>query len=462
MLAPAGTLFLLLLCLAATCLSIGLQGFYFPVGNNSYHIPIVEGWMDDQQFASDQFIQSLRYHTSYVWPVARAMTEWLDVFDTFFLLHVANRLAMLIGMAVLIRELGVRSMAGLSAAIMTLAVTRYLLSASGPGDHDLFMPSLNHSSLTWPFLFASLIFLVRKQIILSVAAQGPIFAINAFVAICGGPALIAGSLPIWPKARRERIAFLWRWAIGLGLAFAIAGTTILWIIDSILDQPKPEPFSFIGFLHIYYLNHWFITAASPRRLISFVLVAGCGAACLAMCGPRIRPLLYVWGAYLALFIMGAALPLLADSRLLLDLHPMRVGAGCVVMLSVIAIVAYLALVLEAEGPRLERLAAGLALLCFAIGQEALLIMTLCVFVVVVSRRSRWPCGRFLSPSIGWLPASGRRASRTRRRSWRWLPPGCWWWPASGRPTKLRPTTCRRLRPRGTRAFGCAIEPPSEA
>ena len=93
---PASTASVLLLGCVAAAVSIGLQGFYFAVINNSYHIPIVDGWIDNPHFASDQYIQSLRYHTSYVWPLAHQMAKWLGTYDTFLLLHVANRLAMVL------------------------------------------------------------------------------------------------------------------------------------------------------------------------------------------------------------------------------------------------------------------------------------------------------------------------------------------------------------------------------
>ncbi len=418
--APAGLFVLLVLSCIATGVSIGLQGYYYAVVNNSYHIPIVDGWMDDPQFATDQLIQSLRYHTSFVWPLAHLVAKWLGTYNTFVLLHVANRLAMFVGMALLIRELGTRSVAGVSAAVMTLAVTRYLLAASGPGDHDLFMPFLNHSSLTWPFMFASWIFLVRGQVMLALALQGPVFAVNAFVAICGGPAIAAGTLVLIPADRRARLIFLGKWVAGLGLSIAIAAPTMLWILRSFTDQPAAEPFSFIGFLKSYYVNHWFITAAAPRRLISFVLVCGCGLAGLVTIGKRARSLVWVWCGYLLLFVAGVALPFLADSRVLLDLHPMRVGAGCLVMLSVIAIVAHVGRVLETDASSsAEIAAAGFALFCLAVGQAALVAMAISVaFIVILSRRTShlaWSAARqptvWLALAVGLFAVTGWRAWR---------------------------------------------------
>ena len=381
---PASTASVLLLACVAAAVSVGLQGFYFAVINNSYHIPIVDGWIDDPQFASDQYIQSLRYHTSYVWPLAHQMARWLSTHDTFLLLHVANRVAMFFGLGLLVRALGVRTLAGVSACVLSIAVTRYLLAASGPGEHDLFMPFLNHSSLTWPFLFASWLFLLRGRIALSLAMQGPVFAVNAFVAICGGPAVAAGCLAALPSGRATRRAGLLQLLAGLALALAIAAPTIRWILDSFTEQPAAAPFSFLGFLHSYYMKHWYVTAASPRRLVSFCIVALGGLACLRLLGPPARCLVPVWWGYLAVFAAGAALPYVADSRVLLVLHPMRVGAGCLVMLCVVAIVAYLGRTLEAMPSPAAALAAALGLLGFAAGQGGLVVMAIAVGFVAVS------------------------------------------------------------------------------
>ena len=404
---PMAWQLLSLACLAAA-VSIGLQGYYFGVINNSYHIPIVEGWFNDPQFATDQYIQSLRYHTSYVWPFARVMTRWLSTYDTFVVLHVANRLAMFVGFALLLRQLGVRTLAGLSAGLMTLALTRYLLAASGPGEHDLFMPFLNHSSLTWPFLFASWLFLLRGQLVAALAMQGPVFAINAFVAICGGPAVAAGALVFRPAGRQLRRVFAWRLIAGIGLALLIAAPTIAWILASYTDQPAAAPFSFIAFLKSYYLKHWYVTAASPRRLVSFVIVGSSGLLCLHLLGDRAKSLIPVWWGYLAVFAAGALLPYVLDSRTLLVLHPMRVGAGCLVMLSVLVIVAQLSQVLEEPGRALRRYAGAVGLLGFAAGQAGLLLMAAAVVVTVLPVRRSLPFRRRIagggSAALAWLAA----------------------------------------------------------
>ena len=403
-----------LLCCAGALASVGLQGFYFAVGNNSYHIAIVENWMADPQFARDEYVQSLRYHTSYVWPVVRQLIGILDLYHAFLLAHICNRIAMFTGIALLAREFGLQTRSSLAIAISAVVTTRYLLAASAPGEHDLFMAFLNHSSLTWPFIFASWLLVLRKQPVLALALQGPVFAINAFVAICGGPAILAGLYSIWRHDRRLRLAFGGRCLAGVAAALIIAGPTITWIARSMTDQLAPAPFSFSGFLHSYYLNHWFLSATSARRLASFGLVCVGGAACLVMAGDRVRGLLAVWLAYAAVFVAGACLPLLADSRLLFDLHPMRVGAGCLVMLSVIAIVLHVTSVLVLGRP-IDRLLAGLALVSFVVGQDALLLMFVCILglaarVNTASMLARW--GRPLATLIDRVATKVHLPDRT--------------------------------------------------
>ncbi len=50
-------------------LSIVLQGYYFGVGNNVFHIPIVLKVFDDKSFQDDLLIQSLRNYTSLLYVV---------------------------------------------------------------------------------------------------------------------------------------------------------------------------------------------------------------------------------------------------------------------------------------------------------------------------------------------------------------------------------------------------------
>lgn len=392
---PAGPWAVLICVCAATLGSLFVDGFQFGVHNNVYHVPYVLGWDRLPAFADDAFVQSLRYFTSAVWLLLRALCTEDKVQAVFLAAHVATRLATFAALAALVRQAGVTDRVGLALVLGMLAATPWMHGASIVAGHGMLINYFTHSEVAWPFLLFGLSCALQARWRLCAVFAALAFLANAFVGIW-----LLAMLAAWVALQRRSLR-LSQFVVPALLFVLIAAPLLVWVSMAMGSRDAAVDFSFAEYLRLYYPRHFFLDRSSAGRLglLFACLLAGWSSSHLVPNGGFWRTVL---GVSMLLFVVGAVTPYFIDARLLFNLHLMRVD-GVVQAVSLL-LVACAAL----------RTLADPASLAWQRG--ALLLAVLLLFIP-------W---RFGMPAIAVLclaAAWGRGpCAREPFRPWRWLLP----------------------------------------
>ena len=321
---------LMLACFAAIC-SIAIQSFDFAINNNLFHIAIVLRLYDLPQFATDLFVQSLRSFASPVYLLMSALASEENVAGWFFAFHVATRVLTFHAMILITLECGVKRDARLVIAVAVLVVAKAIYGTSPVGGDGMIMRYFTHSELAQAFALFGIVFLLRGRLLPAALMGGVAFDVNAFVGIWMlapiGIAAAAGLIARDPshglKDRAIRV-------ILAGLLFGMPALPVAVWIQSIVAGQAVD-FDYPAYLRSYYGKHFFLDASDPWSIIQLVTATIAGAAAIA----RLRPSPAHWMVFsglLAVFVGGAAVDRLTHSRLILNLHMLRVD-GLIVLLA---------------------------------------------------------------------------------------------------------------------------------
>ncbi len=393
--AAAGAWTVLACAGAATLVSLFIDGFEFGVHNNVYHVPYVLGWDRLPAFADDAFVQSLRYFTSAVWLLLRALCTEDNVQAVFLAAHVATRLATFAALAALVRQAGITDRAGLALVLGTLAVTPWMHGASIVAGHGMLINYFTHSEVAGPFLLFGLHCALQARWRLCAVFAALAFLANAFVGLW-----LLAMLAAWVAWQRRSVR-LSQFVVPALLFGLIAAPLLVWVSLAMGSRDAAVDFSFAEYLRLYYPRHFFLDSSSAGRLGLLVacLLAGWSSSHLVPNGRFWRTVL---GASMLLFAVGAVTPYFIDARLLFNLHLMRVD-GVVQAVSLLLVACAAA-----------RILADPASLAWQRG--ALLLAVLMLFI---PWRFGMPAIAVLCLAVAWGRGVGARA---QLRPWLWLLP----------------------------------------
>jgi hypothetical protein len=302
--------------------SVMLPGFAFPWANNVFHLPIVLGYAASPEGPHDAFTQSLDNFVSAFWLLFRPFTTEANAFAVFFVAHLIGRIGFVAGIFAVTRTLGADRLAALALAGLA-AIAPIFKGLSIIGHTETMATYLSHTGFAVAMLPLCWWLLLRGRWVAGACAIGLLFNVNAFISVWSVAAALAG---FW--AARGAIPDFRRRLVLCGLGYALCALpTIVWTLST-LAQPS-HPIRFREYLLYYYPYHTFVHVQwlALARYAAFLAAAALALWTAARdLGPQGRVLAAIVAAYGAVFLFGVPLPYLTDSRLLLNLYPLRIDA----------------------------------------------------------------------------------------------------------------------------------------
>ena len=320
----------ILACFAAIC-SIAIQNFDFGINNNLFHTAIVLRLYDLPQFANDSFVQSLRLFASPIYLLLSVLASEESVAGWFFALHIVTRVLTFYAMILIMLECGVKRDARLIIAVAVLVVARTIHGFSPVGGGGIIVRYFTHTELAQAFALFVIVFLLQGRLLPAAMMGGVAFDVNAFVGIwmlapigiTAAASLIARNPSRGLKDQAVRV-------ILAGLLFGVLALPVaVWIQTIVAGQAVS--FDYQAFLRFYYGKHFFLDLSSSWSILHLVTATIAGAAAI----PRLRSSPAHWMVFLgllAVFAGGAVVDRLTHSRLILNLHMLRVD-GLIVLLA---------------------------------------------------------------------------------------------------------------------------------
>lgn len=303
--------------------SVMLPGFAFPWANNVFHLPIVLDYAGSAEGPHDAFTQSLGNFVSAFWLALRPFADESNAFSVFFAAHLIGRVGFIAGVFAVVRTLGSDRLTALALAGLA-GIAPIFKGLSVVGHTETLATYLSHTGFAIAMLPPCWWLLLRGQWVAGACAIGLLFNVNAFISIWS---VVAALAAFW--AARASIADVWRRLTLCSLGYALfALPTVVWTLST-LTQPS-HPFEFREYLLYYYPFHNFVHVQwdALARYIGFLAAAALAVWTAAReLGPRGRMLAVVLAAYGAVFLIGIPLPYVTDSRLLLNLYPLRMDAA---------------------------------------------------------------------------------------------------------------------------------------
>ena len=372
----------LLLCVSPL-VALGSHGFDFAVINNVFHIPIVLDYAGSAEGPHDVFHATLDRFVSGFWIVLRFLATENTIWSVFFTVHVLTVFALsFILWRIAVDGAGEKS-GTLLLAVVPVLFSFPLLSGTSPiGGNEILVSYLTHSQVVIVFVLGSWLLLMRGAPVWSALVMGIAFNINAFAAIWGAVFIGLAALAVGRQQHGTPPLLM---LVRMGVAFVLAALpTVGWVVVTFLESPDHAPFSFRDYLLSYYPHHTFIGAHFRESALTFLFFLS-GLLLLMPLKGRIdrtasttlESLLLVG---LAIIAFGIALPYVTDSRLLLNLYPLRMDSYVLLCMLIAALIwagkAFSSgdAAGNAAGNAVDRGAALLALLSFVNGNVALLIL----------------------------------------------------------------------------------------
>jgi hypothetical protein len=303
-------------------LSMLITGYVFPNMNNVFHVPIVAELYKEPEFASDLFIQSLKYFSSGLWLVLAGSVQWIEPVRLFFLLLLLSRLLSFIGFLACADHFGVREPRQRFLFAALISVTSLMQTPSFAGDGGLFLNYFTHSEIANGIFLLAVYAVLRGRFTFALCSVGVTFFVNAFFGVW-----LAFVMMFVVGNEIVSSRFSWqRFASSVGIATFVNVLFALPILINIVSNPdfgKPIGFDYVIFLEYYFPDHFLFYATSiSARLGLAALLAVCVLA-LAVVRDRDRRLTTIVVACACLYVVGIFIPNVTHSPLVLNLHLLR-------------------------------------------------------------------------------------------------------------------------------------------
>ncbi len=310
------------LALVGAALSFVVSGHISGADNNMYHMEILAGLPGEPQFASDPFIQSLRYWASGFWFPLADTVHGDGVYPLFLIFNVLSRLLFFFGALACATILGVQSFQQRLIFSVLIALSTTMRGVSNAGGGGLFINSFTQSELANGTTLLVLASAARRQVATALALNGLTFFINAFVgvwnaaplAIIFGSQLRSGALD-WRTAARQGV-------VGLVLAAILAFP----IIKNVMSNPdfgRPIDFNYVEALTQIYPFHFLVWTLTKREIVWLAAVTAAALLAALRMRPRSDFLIAALFGFILVWIFGALLPWLSQSPTLINLHLLR-------------------------------------------------------------------------------------------------------------------------------------------
>ncbi len=310
-----------------SAVSISLQGFEFPDGNNAFHVPVVLEYAGSAEGPHDAFHRSLENYYSGFWILLSYVVDERTVYEAFFILHFLGRLLTLSVLYLIVRTLvpgGDRFFAALT--VGALPLFGLALGVTPIGFHGIFGNALTQTSFATTFVLLAWLAALRRKWLLSSGFMAGAFVIVAFVGFWGAFAISAAL--IWQERGRSIVSTGLRLVRMGAVYFLVALPTVVWIGASLLNASGDAvTYDFREFLLTHFPEHSFLHVQFhdlSKVLLLFVSIPLVLTAIWTSLDTRHRETLAVFCCVLILiFVAGCFLPYVTSNRVLLLLFPLR-------------------------------------------------------------------------------------------------------------------------------------------
>jgi hypothetical protein len=314
-----------LFSLVAAIVSTLLTGFAFGINNNIYHLPILYKLYDDPIFATDTFVQSLRYFASGIWTLLEGSAAYIPPFWLFFAGLLASKTLGFAGLLACASLLGVtRRKERLFLAVLLAACVLLCGKFSYAGGGGLFLNYFTHSEIANGLGLFTLYYMARRQYAIAMGMNGLVFFTNAFIAVWN--ALPMALILAFHIVQDKRLNLRTCASLALGLIlFAIPATPIVWGILHNPDFGAPLSFDYIAYLREFYPNHFLYDSNNGGDRLSLLLLVLTGMVSFYKLGKSALPFQLALLGYVGVYLIGIIVPSFTQSPLVLNLHLLRVG-----------------------------------------------------------------------------------------------------------------------------------------
>ena len=306
-----------------TGLSLLRTGYEFNIINNGYHIPIVLRFAEMPQFANDPVVQSLDRFVSPVYRLLALVATEGTISLLFFVGLVALHLLTFLGLLRIAVACGIESTRGQVLLLLLLSAAWFTYGYSLVGRDGLLISYFTHTELARAVAILSIVRLLNGGFVQAGALAGLAFSINAFVGIWTLAPLgaVAVAELVGARGAAQRAAQLRVLLLGALAFVAVAAPVAIWIVIATAGQEVT--FDYPAYLREVYAHHFFLDAADSWSLRQTAFLALAGALAAGLLRNR-RNMLLVLGSLCAVFALGALAGMYVQSRLVLNLHLLRV------------------------------------------------------------------------------------------------------------------------------------------
>ena len=368
---------------AAAGASIALSGWQPGQNNNAIHLAILARLFDEPQFAHDAYVQSLRFYSSGLWMTLAGAIPDDRLLAVLLPLQLMSRATFFAGVLMIAPVLGIEAWRRRMMFLVLVLVASPLDGFAVAGGGGLLIAGFTQSEWANGTVLIALALAARRRFGWAVAVWGATLFLNLFVAIwLAVPLAVQAGLTV--RARQMtpgRLAMTT--APGAAAAIACAVPVLINLVANPAFGHAPA-FDYIRFLDEYWPEHFLVWRVAPRDYAMLAGLAAAGlAAALQLPTATRRPLVLWILSFAGVWAVGAVLPLLTGSALLLNLHLLRVS-GFVVIVATLAVAAFATTLAASPEPADRRFWAPLVVVLLA--TEPLLVPLVAMVTVA---RSRW-------------------------------------------------------------------------
>ncbi len=385
----------------AALFSILYSGFAPFVNNNIYHLPILRADFDQPQFAQDAFVQSLRHFSSGLWLVLSGSAAHVPPKAVMIIGFLVSRLLMMAAALHFASSFGYKGN-GFAALFLLLIAVSPFANGYAPGGGGLDVEYFTHSELANGTFFLSLSLAIRRRTALSVFLACLTFFLNAFMAVWLAPLFLTVNLLLIHRGE-QRAGPMLRGA----LFGALAGLPfVLVVVHAVLGSTEPgfhPDYSYAAYLRGFFPFHFFLDSLPRNELFLLVLISVSALLASRLLAQRSQVFLALVLASLALLGVGSLMPLLTESRFILNLHFIR-SAVLLQWLAVLGLAMGAAGNMTGRGSKAEQGSGALIAALLVFGTPVLPVLLL--LLILLERLPREHGGQLLDKPLAGLLARG--------------------------------------------------------
>lgn len=309
--------------LAATALSVLFQGFDLGVGNNQIELLILNHSSNPSLYPDDPFVETLTNYFSIFWWALSLITWVQDWYPLFLVLHIASRFFLLYVIYSWFLVLMPRNNLVSLFSTLIFGLLPTLMRDTMLGRGSLLLFYLEHSSLSLALLLWAFKLSYSRKFFSSAVVCGFAFDMNPFYGAWSITILFFMYLFSFRHYSWSKQALL---LAKLLCAFVIASLpSVLWIFSTLVSKQEPiDLFNHIQYLKEYFPNHFLISSAEPTDVVGFISMMISGLLGLFLLPRKRNTLIVMYFSAIGLIIVGVFLPFITQSRIVLNLHLLRV------------------------------------------------------------------------------------------------------------------------------------------